>query len=130
MQTQQGNVYDHPELLALGRSGDMITEILEDEFIPLPEGATLVSLPFTRPVGMDAATGDMKLLEGDYHAVGALLPQGYTRLLLPGYVKTDKTKILPLFGYTAVVWKDDGFYVAARLTDDPYRWNPDNCDRD
>ncbi len=116
----QGNVFDHPDFLALGRNAEMITEILEEELIPLPEGSTLVSLPFTRPVGIDAATGDMKLVEGDYHAVGALLPQGFTRLLLPGYVKSDKTKALPLFGYTAVVWKDDGFYVAARLTDNPY----------
>lgn len=126
----KGNVYDHPDFLSLGRNAEMITEILEDELIPLPEGATLVSLPFTRPVGMDADTSEMKLLEGDYHAVGALLPQGFTRLLLPGYVKTDKAQALPLFGYTAVVWKEDGFYVAARQSDDPYYWNPKNCDPD
>ncbi|MEW9699221.1 radical SAM protein [Paenibacillus sp. SI8] len=125
----QGNVFDHPDYLALGRNAEMITEILEEELIPLPEGATLVSLPFTRPVGIDAETGDMKLVEGDYHAVGALLPQGFTRLLLPGYVKSDKTKVLPLFGYTAVVWKEDGFYVAARQSDNPYYWNPVHCDQ-
>jgi pyruvate-formate lyase-activating enzyme len=124
----QGNVYDHPDYYSLGRNAEMITEILEEELIPLPEGATLVSLPHTRPVGIDAVTGDMKLLDGDYHAVGALLPQGFTRLLLPGYVKTDKTQLLPLFGYTAVVWKDDGFYVAAKQSDDPYFWNPVHCD--
>ncbi|MFD0698789.1 radical SAM protein [Paenibacillus sp. GCM10027628] len=124
----QGNVFDHPDYLALGRNAEMITEILEEELIPLPEGATLVSLPFTRPVGIDAETGDMKLVEGDYHAVGALLPQGFTRLLLPGYIKSDKSKLLPLFGYTAVVWKEDGFYVAARQSDNPYYWNPVNCD--
>ena len=44
----QGNVFDHPDFLALGRNAEMITEILEDELIPLPEGSTLVSLPFTR----------------------------------------------------------------------------------
>ncbi|MBP1994973.1 radical SAM protein [Paenibacillus eucommiae] len=123
-----GNVYDHPDYLSLGRNAEMITEIMEDELIPLPEGATLVSLPFTRPVGMDVATGDMKLLDGDYQAVGALLPQGFTRILLPGYVKSDKSKLLPLFGYTAVVWKENGFYVAARETDNPYYWNPIHCD--
>ncbi|UJF33642.1 radical SAM protein [Paenibacillus hexagrammi] len=126
----QGQVYDHPEYFALGRNAEMITEIMEDELIPLPEGATLVSLPFTRPVGIDAETGEMKLVEGEYHAVGALLPQGFTRLLLPGYIKTDKTKALPLFGYTAVVWKDEGFYVAARQSDNPYFWNPVHCDPD
>jgi len=127
---EQGNVYDHPDYFALGRNAEMIMEILEDELIPLPEGATLVSLPFTRPVGIDAATGEMKLVDGAYQAVGALLPQGFTRLLLPSYIKADKTQVLPLFGYTAVVWKDNGFYVAARQSDDPYYWNPVNCDPD
>ncbi|MFC7682172.1 radical SAM protein [Paenibacillus sp. GCM10028914] len=125
---EQGNVYDHPELFGLARSGDMIVEILEDELIPLPEGATLVGLPNTRAIGMDPETGEMKALPGNETAVGALLPQGYTRLCLPGYVKTDKEYKLPLFGYSAVVWKDGVFYTAARLTDDPEKWNPVNCD--
>jgi pyruvate-formate lyase-activating enzyme len=125
----KGNVYDHPDYLAVGRNGDQITEILEEELIPLPEGATLVSLPGTCPVAMEAKTGDMVRVPGKVHAVGALLPQGYTRLLLPGYVKNDKAGALPLFGYTAVVWKDGQFHVAARLSDDPYRWNPLNCNR-
>ncbi|MDB5052880.1 MAG: radical protein, partial [Bacilli bacterium] len=127
---RQGNVYDHADYVALGRSGEMIVEMMEDELIPLPEGASMVSLPFTRPVYLNPVTGKMMPFSDEYEAVGALLPQGYTRLLLPGYVKTDKTKFLPLFGYTAVVWKDGGFYVAAKLTDDPHRWDPNNCDRD
>ncbi|MBY9077998.1 radical SAM protein [Paenibacillus sp. HN-1] len=126
----QGNVYDHPELYGLARSGDMLVELLEEELIPLPEGATLSLLPCTRAVGMNPETGEMLPLPEDCHAVGALLPQGFTRLCLPGYVKTDKTYKLPLFGYSAVVWKDGGFYVAADATDDPYKWNPMNCDRD
>lgn len=126
---KDGNVFDHPGLLGLGRSGDQIVELMEEELIPLPGGATLVSLPFTRPVGLDPETGQMTaLLEGE-QAVGALLPQGYTRLYLPGYAKTDKEQKLPLFGYTAVVWKDGGFYVAAERCDDPERWDPLNCDR-
>lgn len=125
---EAGNVFDHPEWTALGRSGDMITEIWEDELIPLPEGATLVSLPSTRPVGWNEKAGSMQPLEGPYNAVGALLPQGYTRLLLPGYAKKDKSQLLPLFGYTAVVWKDGAFYVAACQSDDPEPWNPRNCD--
>lgn len=125
---EQGNVYDHSELFGLARSGDMIVEILEDELIPMPEGATLVALPNTRAIGMNPETGEMSALPGNGTAVGALLPQGYTRLCLPGYVKTDKEYKLPLFGYSAVVWKDGGFYTAARLTDDPEKWNPVNCD--
>lgn len=127
---RDGNVLDHPDYVALGRNGDMITDIMEDELIPLPEGATLVSLPHTRPVGIHAETGEMEVVPGDIYAVGALLPQGFTRLLLPGYVKSDKTQLLPLFGYTAAVWEDGRFYVAAHPSDDPERWNPRNCDPD
>ncbi|WP_336790845.1 radical SAM protein [Paenibacillus sp. MMO-177] len=126
---EKGNVFDHPDYIALGRSGDMIVELMEDELIPLPRGATLVGLPHTRPVFMDPDTGEMKMLSGNYQAVGALLPQGYTRLALPSYVKTDKNEKFPLFGYTSVVWKDGGFYVAAEQSDDPYKWDPLNCDR-
>ncbi|MGF9915971.1 radical SAM protein [Paenibacillus ehimensis] len=127
---RDGNLFDHPDYTGLGRSGEMVTEIMEDELIPLPEGATLVSLPDTRPVGVHKRTGEMQVVPGDVTAVGALLPQSFTRLLLPGYVKADKSKVLPLFGYTAVVWKDGGFYVAAEACDDPERWNPRNCDPD
>ncbi|MDF2836207.1 MAG: radical protein [Paenibacillus sp.] len=126
---EHGNVFDHPEYYGLGRSGDMVVEMLEEELIPLPEGATLVSLPFTRPIGLDPDSGEMQVLPGGAQAVGALLPQGYTRLCLPGYVKADKNEKLPLFGYTAVVWKDGGFHVAAEQSDDPERWDPLNCDR-
>ncbi len=53
---EQGNLFDHPDWIGLGRSGDMIVELMEDELIPLPEGATLVGLPFTRPIGIHAAS--------------------------------------------------------------------------
>jgi pyruvate-formate lyase-activating enzyme len=126
---KQGNVYDQPNYIALGRNGDVIVEIMDEELIPLPAGATLVSLPDTKPVVIDMDSDQMTTMPGDFESVGALLPQGYTRLLLPAYVKTDKSKRLPLFGYTAVVWKQDGFYVAAQQTDETDRWNPANCDR-
>ncbi|SDS70933.1 Pyruvate-formate lyase-activating enzyme [Paenibacillaceae bacterium GAS479] len=125
---EQGQLFDHPDWTGLGRGGDIVIELMEDELIPLPEGATLVGLPGTRPIGI-SPSGKMEMLPGSYQAVGALLPQGYTRLAIPGYVKADRTAVLPLFGYTAVVWKDGGFYVAAEQCDDPERWNPLNCDR-
>lgn len=128
---QKGRVFDHPELIGIGRGGDMLTEIFEDELIPLPEGATLVNLPGTKAIGIDPESGQMKALDADYNAVGALLPQGYTRLYIPAYVKVNAAEtVFPLFGYTAVVWKDNGFYVAAAQTDDAHRWNPKNCDPD
>jgi molybdenum cofactor biosynthesis enzyme MoaA len=124
---KEGQIFDDPTLTPLGRTGDMLTDILEDELIPLPEGATLVSLPGTKAVGIDKKTGETVVMPGDVTAVGALLPQGYTRLLLPGYVKREGAEPLPLFGYTAVVWHKNRFYVAADATDAlRERWNPLN----
>jgi pyruvate-formate lyase-activating enzyme len=127
---EKGQVFDHPELIGIGRAGDMLTELFDEELIPLPEGATLVSLPGTRAIGIDPESGEMQALETPYTAVGALLPQGFTRLNIPAYMKLDKATAFPLFGYTAVVWKNDSFYVAAAQTDDTFRWNPINCDPD
>jgi len=127
---KDGHVYNHEEWYGLGRGGDLISELLADELIPLPSGATLVAMPHTSPIGLEPETGEMRRLEGEYTAVGALLPQGYTRLFLPGYVKTEQDKLLPIYGYTAVVWMDDGFYVAAEKTDEPDPWDPRNCDVD
>ena len=127
---EQGNVFDHPDYLPLGRSADSVVEILDDELIPLPEGATLVGLPGTRALALDPVSGKMLAIADEYQAVGALLPQGFTRLLLPGYAKASRKEALPLFGYTAVAWKDGRFWVAAEQCDDPEPWNPLRCDPD
>ena len=86
----RGTVYDHPELLAAVRTGDAIVRPRERP-LPLPEGATLCTLPGRRPVGLDPATGAARVLHEVKvgrrrivpHAVGATLPPGYTRTLLP-----------------------------------------------
>lgn len=123
-------VFDDPEWGALGRSGSDITDVMPDEWIPLPEGATLVSLPDTRPVGINPSTGEMAVYPEKSYAVGALLPQGYTRLMVPSYIKTDPARVLPLFGYTAVAWHKGRFYAAALKTDEPDPWNPQNVQVD
>ncbi|MFC4769429.1 radical SAM protein [Effusibacillus consociatus] len=123
---QNGRIFEEPELLPLGRTGDLLTDIYEEELIPFPEGATLVSLPGTRALGIDKSEKTVAVPDGAT-AVGALLPQGFTRLLLPGYAKREGADPLPLFGYTAVVWKEGKFFVAADPTDDEKeRWNPLN----
>lgn len=72
---------------------------------------------------------------GPAYAVAAILPAGYTRLLLPAYegpaasdASTDDAGILPLFGYTAVAARDGELYAAATVTDSIYRykWDPLN----
>ncbi|MCL2336280.1 MAG: radical SAM protein [Firmicutes bacterium] len=122
----QGCMFDAP-LGAVGRTGDRLVEIMDEDVIPLPPGATLVLLPGGIPAGI-AKNGAFKLWEqpaggGPVHAVGALLPQGYTRTLLPGYRRRE-SRPLPLMGYAAVAWRAGGIYVAALPTDNPEPWDP------
>ncbi len=126
----RGRFYEHPGVLALGRTGDLFVEPGEDDMQELPNGASLVLIPGGHPAGMDKK-GKFKLLEKGRTgepawAVGALLPQGYTRTLLPAYRRRGAGGPLPLFGYSAVAWRQGKLYVAARRTDDPRRWDPES----
>ncbi len=118
-----GRVFDAPDMSALGRTGSDVTELQAREWIPLPKGATLVGIPGSRALGLDPKGGALKALPKEFTAVGALLPQGYTRLYLPAYHR-EPGHPLPLFGYTAVGYSRGKFYVAAAETDDPDPWNP------
>lgn len=64
--------------------------------------------------------------EGPAYAVGALLPQGYTRTLLPAFRRSKADRPLPLLGYAAVAWRRGKAYVAAARTDRPGRWDPEH----
>ncbi|NLJ77563.1 MAG: radical SAM protein [Peptococcaceae bacterium] len=128
-----GELFDHPSLRATGRTGDRFVELGRDDLERLPAGASLVLVPGGRPVGI-TASGRFTLLEdnpwqdGPVWAVGALLPQGYTRIFLPAYTKDNGDRPLPLFGYTAVACKNGELYAASRLTDDPQCWDPSHYD--
>jgi len=120
---EEGNAYDHGNLYLLGRLGNSFVEPTEEELIPLPQGAGLTLIPNRTAVVMDRQ-GEFKKYRGPGFVVGALLPQGYTRTLLPAFLNEQKKQQLPLFGYAAVGYKNGKFYVAARATDIDDKWNP------
>lgn len=126
---QKEEALEHPEILMLGRSGLDWVEAEPAEMIPLPKGASLVSLPGFIPVGMDRQ-GNMQYFThhpGDSSepimAVAALLPQGFTRTLLPACV-SPAAQSLELLGYAAVGLKDDKMWVAAVQSDEHRKWHP------
>ena len=147
---EQGNLYDHPSLAACGRSGDQFLPLESSQVIPLPEGSSLVSLPERVAAGWDRRRGlrfvDQAVTErgcGRVYPVGVLLPQGFTRFLLPGFRRPSSTTTaaagigtragtsttasmapLPLYGYTAVGMRHDRLVVAALQTDEHHKWNP------
>ncbi len=125
-----GRVMDHPQLLASVRSGDVLCGPTERP-IPLPAGARLAHLPGRRPVGVDASSGELTLLREvvvrgrrfEPHAVGALLPPGYTRTFLPGEVKATGPT-LPQWAYTAAAWGGNQPVAWAVRTDARTHWSP------
>src|SRR5262249_11222381 len=94
--------------------------------------ARLVHLPGRLPVGIDPASGRLRLLDRAHlagksftpQAVGALLPPGYTRTLLPGEVKAGGP-ILPQWAYTAAGWGTRGPVGWALRTDLRRHWSPE-----
>ncbi len=124
-----GRVMDHPHLLASVRSGDTLLGPSERP-IALPAGSRLVHLPGRRPVGVDPSSGQLTLLQEvvvrgrrmEPHAVGALLPPGYTRTFLPGEVKAAGPT-LPQWAYTAAAWGEGQPVAWAVRTDRRQHWD-------
>ena len=127
---QEGNLLDCPSLAMLGRSGSQWVEPEAGEMIPLPRGASLLSLPGYLPVGLDEQD-QLRLMEqlpggSGISAVAALLPQGFTRTLLPAAVHQQEDVILPIYGYAAVAFHHGKTYVAAVQSDEHRKWHPKN----
>lgn len=124
-----GNFYDHPEVRAVGRTGDRFLDLGRDDLVELPSGSSLVLIPGGRPVGITPA-GRFLAVDRDLrgpgpaYAVGALLPQGYTRTFWPAYRRPGNEPPLPLYGYAAVAWSRGKVYAAAVRTEKPGRWDP------
>lgn len=126
---EKGDALEHPGMTMLGRSGLDWVEPAPEEMIPLPKGASLVSVPGHVPVGLDEEENLQYFATepggvGPAQAVAALLPQGFTRTLLPACVSPEKSSALPLLGYAAVGLKDDKIYVAAVQSDEHRKWHP------
>jgi pyruvate-formate lyase-activating enzyme len=131
----RGVVYDHPSLLPAARSGD---ELLSPSVKParLPPGGRLCLLPGRRPVGVDPASGEIVALREAKvgkrtfvpHAVGATLPPGWTRALLPAagrpvLATAGEAPVLPQWAYTAAALGEEGPVVYALRTDRRRHWS-------
>ncbi len=134
----QGQVFEHPDLLMAGMNGRDIVRPQPAEMIPLPAGSRLFTIPQTPPVGFDRRSGrrvnagrmPRQWGGGRIQAVSAFLTPGFTRTLLPAADYQRKAQTLPLWSYTAVGWclEDERFYVAAVQVDRNSQWQPDHFD--
>jgi pyruvate-formate lyase-activating enzyme len=98
--------------------GGIVRAPLREELIPAPPGTVTTMLPGRAPLLCGGAVARRRT------ALAALLPAGYTRLLLPAYRRSDDAPALPLFGYTFTCVIDDALHVAAMRTDESEDWRP------
>ncbi len=89
-----------------------------EELIPAPPGTVSALLPGRMPLLAGGGVAARRT------ALAALLPAGYTRLLLPAYRRRPEAPALPLFGYTFACVVDDELHVAAMRTDESEDWTP------
>jgi pyruvate-formate lyase-activating enzyme len=89
-----------------------------EELIAAPPGTVTTMLPGRMPLLAGGGVAARRT------ALAALLPAGYTRLLLPAYRRGTDAPALPLFGYTFACVVDDELHVAAMRTDESEDWTP------
>lgn len=94
-----------------------------ENYIPMPKGATFAAMPGRVPLVLDKYGN---VTRGCGTAVAVLLPQGFTRTMVPATETVGAPEVLPLLGYTAAAMKDGRVYVAARQTDEHRIWHPDH----
>jgi pyruvate-formate lyase-activating enzyme len=111
-----GRIYYDEELEPLA-DGGVIRRVQSGELIPAPPGTVPMILPGRRPMLRNGVAQRR-------YALAAMLPAGYTRLLLPAYEREADAPALPLFGYTFACVVDDELHVAAMRTDEGEDWEP------
>lgn len=108
----QGNIFEDTSLYAVGRAGWDAFPVPEEDWIVLPDGGNLYELPGRKGIGIDVATGEMRLCDKGW-AVAAFIPPAHTGLWLAAYETDADAPTLPLFCYTAAGWHNNQFYVTA-----------------
>ncbi len=126
---KDGNIFEDTNYEAVGRSGFDVLPLQPEDFIELPFGSDLLTLPGRRPYGLDE-TGEMVCRE-DVQAVAALNAPAYTQLYSAAFgTDEENAPTLPLYAYTTVGWLDDKFYTTAVRIDEDERQDLVNFDRE
>ena len=133
---KDGQIYDHPYLRMTGFSGSSPADLKAEDLIPLPEFSKLFFIPDCPPIGLDPSTGELKTvseIEVDgiafkCFAVAAFLEPGLVRSHLPAVDYGPKSYVLPMWAYTAVGFKNEGYWAAGFRIEYNHKWDPENYD--
>ncbi len=125
-----GNIFEDTRYLAVGRSGYNVYPLTVEDFIELPTGSDLFTLPGRRPYGLNPQTGEMDIRE-DVQAVASLNAPAYTQLYMAAFgTDEENAPTLPLFCYTVVGWLDNKFWTTAVRIDPDERQDLENFNQD
>ena len=125
----EGNIFEDTRYEAVGRSGFNVLPLTPEDFIEMPFGSDLLTLPGRRPYGLEES-GEMIIRE-DVQAVAALNAPAYTQLYSAAFgTEEENAPTLPLYAYTTVGWLDDKFYTTAVRIDPDERQDLVNFDRE
>jgi pyruvate-formate lyase-activating enzyme len=129
-----GQIYDHPTLLAAGERGAGPAGIAAADWIPLPRGSDLFTLPGRSPIGIDPASGRAvtvrRHLGGVANAVAAFLAPAHTSCDHAAWRTRKDAPALPLYAYTAVGFAEGRYWASAFRVDPDPRQNPWRFDRE
>jgi pyruvate-formate lyase-activating enzyme len=127
---ENGQIFEDERYEAVGRSGFDVLRLSPEDFIELPAGSDLFTLPGRRPYGWNIETGEYDVRE-DVFAVAALISPAHTQTYLAAYgTEEEGAPTLPLYCYTCIGWLDDKFYTTAVRIDPDQRQDFENFDRE
>ncbi len=134
-----GNVFEIPEYIMAGMSLSRPVLPKEEELIALPQGSDLLELTGCGAVGYDTKTGEfveVRSYRGNpVYAVAAFMAPAYLQYYRAAFrsghpgSQAPKGDSLPLYAYTAVGWRDGGFFVTGTRIDADERQDLKNMDR-
>lgn len=133
---EKGNIYDHPYYRMAGFSGNDPFGITKGDIITMPRFSKLFYFPDCPPVGIDPETGQPEIVpeisvngkKQKCLAVSSFLESGYVRTHLPAADYSNKDYTLPMWGYTAVGFKNDTYHVTGFRVEYNHKWDPENYD--
>ena len=132
----KGRIYDHPYFRMVGFSGSSPSVLKGEDLVPLPEFSKLFFIPECPPIGLDPSTGEFKTVSEvsfdgvvtKCYAVAAFLEPGLVRTHLPAVDYGPKSYTLPMWAYTAVGFKNEGYWAAGFRIEYNPKWDPRNYD--
>ncbi len=132
----KGRIYDHPYLRMAGFSGSSPSDLKPEDLIPLPEFGKLFFIPECPPIGLDPSTGEFKTISEvtfdgvvtKCYAVAAFLEPGLVRTYLPAVDYGPKSYTLPMWAYTAVGFRNEGYWATGFRIEYNHKWDPRNYD--